>query len=263
MDILEAFSNMASQMTSPKFNQLDIDQIRSNELNGIIDYDLWLETIELQKSFNDQVAPGWQQDRLNKKYNYWMAVLDETVEVLNSRHWKWWKDSSKLNTVDWDNVSVELIDIFHFVLSLCIQNELQNTLFMQLVNMEMNKEDVKKIKDEKFFESFWEEFLMAVQMKLLPVIAVRLVEYWYRAGNNIDDLFREYRVKASLNKIRQEFGYGVKNSYHKMWLDTETGNLVEDNVIAHKITKEVPIDKNTIEIMTDILRDYYLKNIAI
>jgi hypothetical protein len=134
---------------------------------------------------------------------------------------------------------------------------------MQMVNMEMNKESLTKIKDDKFFQDFWEEFLMGVQMKLLPVVAVRLVEYWYRSGKDVNDLFREYRIKASLNKIRQEFGYGLTNSYQKMWVDIDTNEIVEDNVIAGKITTDVPLNGDTIEIMTKILKDYYLKNVAI
>jgi len=262
MNIFQAFNSNIPEINTDVFNDLEIDQIKSSEINTVIDFDIWLETIELQKEFNNKVAPGWMQDINQKQYNFWMAILDETVEVLNSKHWKWWKNSDNMHKVDWKNVNVELIDIFHFVMSICIQNNLQNTLFLQLVNMEMHKEELQKIKDEEFFDGFWEDFLMAVQMKLLPVVVVRLVEYWYRAGGDAESLFREYRIKASLNKIRQEFGYS-QNAYEKIWLDVDTGTKAEDNVIAGKILTEVPIDKDTIDNMCGILRNYYLNNVTI
>jgi len=262
MDFFQAFNSASDQMHLNTFKELDIDQIASSEINSVIDFKLWSETLELQKKFNNEVAPGWQTDIRNEKYDYWMAVLDETVEVLGSRHWKWWKNSNKMGEVDWDNVNVELIDIFHFVISLCLQQELQNTVFLQLVNLEMHKEELNRKRDPEFFKDFWEEFLMAVHMKLLPVIVVRLVEYWYRAGGDAESLFREYRIKASLNKIRQEFGYGG-NTYEKMWLDKDTNEYVEDNVMAGKLLTDVPIDEQTIQIMTDILRNYYLEYNAI
>jgi dimeric dUTPase (all-alpha-NTP-PPase superfamily) len=265
MDIFKTLDKMSNRFNIGALPDIEIDQLKATELSAVIDYELWLETIELQKEFNTQVAPDWASDRLGKKYNFWMGILDETAEVLNSRHWKWWKNRDQMGNVDWDNVKVELIDIFHFTLSICIQNNMENTLFMQLVNLEMNKDNTSinhKVKDPEFFDDFWEEFLMAVQMKLLPVLIIRLVEYWYRAGGDANTLFREYRIKAALNKIRQEFGYSSKNSYEKMW-PNKSGKMVEDNVMAVELTKDIPIDKDTVDNMKKVLRDYYLQNIAI
>jgi len=259
MSMFNSLSKIVDKVNSKIDTEIDVQKMMSSELNGVIDYGLWLETIEIQKKFNDSVAPGWLE---NNKYDYWMAVLDETVEVLGSRHWKWWKNGDKLGVVDWDNIKVELIDLFHFILSLCLKQQNESIIFSQLANMEINKLSDEEIKADTFFEEFWEQFLMAVHMKLLPVVAVRIVEFWYKAGGDLNDLFMEYRIKAALNNIRQEFGYNKEN-YNKQWLDTDTGELAEDNVIAWKLSNGVPLDENTVKNMTSLLRDYYLTNVII
>lgn len=263
MDMYDAFNTMANNVSGQLGTQVDVNQVMGAELNNVIDYGLWQETVEIQKRFNDSVAPGWQLDKNHKKYDYWMAILDETVEVLGSKHWKWWKNTDKMGTVDWNNLQVELVDIFHFVLSVAIQNESQHILFSQLVNLEMGRDKLTAIRDDEFFDKFWDEFLMAVQFKNLPLVAVRLVEYWYRSGGDAAQLFMEYRVKSALNDIRQEFGYGAKNSYIKMWTDNETGAKVEDNVIAWRIAKTLELDADTTKNMKAELKKYYLTHVAI
>jgi len=253
------FKTMTEQVSIKTGQEIDVSSIMGSELNSTIDYEMWMETIELQKTFNDQVAPGWRSQANAKDFNFWMAILDETVEVLGSRHWKWWKDKDKLHTVDWDNVQLELVDIMHFVISICIQQNSTSVLFSQLINLEMNRPT--RIRDEKFFDAFWEEFLTAVQYKNLPLVAVRAVEFWYRAGGTAESLMREYRVKYALNNIRQEFGY-ASGKYIKMWSDVR-GGYSEDNVIARRLAEEFPVDKDLIENIENSLREYYLNNVAI
>ncbi len=265
MDMYDAFEQMAKTASGQLGNEIDVNAIMNSELNNVVDFGLWQETVEMQKKFNDGVAPGWQLDKKGIKYNYWMAVLDETVEVLGSKHWKWWKDVDKLGTVDWENVQVELIDIFHFVLSIAIQNDSSSIFFSQLINMEMDKHNpnsILKIKPNNYFDSFWEEFLTAVQYRNLSLVVIRLIEYWYKAGGDAELLFKHYRVKSSLNDIRQEFGYS-KGKYSKMWLDIDTNTKVEDNVIAWKIARDIPMDSNTTKILYKSLKEYYLRHVAL
>jgi len=264
MDLTDAFSNMANMVNGKLTDKIDINKVMSQELNGVVDYGLWLETVDIQKSFNDKVAPGWQQDK--EKYDFWMAILDETIEVLGSRHWKWWKKDKEVGDIDWDNIRVELVDLFHFILSVAIQNDSHAIIFQQLVNLEMHKDvDIEgytpKLKDKDFFKDFWEQFLMSVQMKMLPLCAVRIVEYWYRSGGDVNELFMEYRIKAALNNIRQEFGYGT--GYSKMWLDVTDGTKKEDNVIAWKLAQDIPLDGDTVSKIEEILRSYYLTHCSI
>jgi len=262
MDLMDAFGNMANIVQGQVKHDIDISQIMGSEIGGVIDYELWLETIEIQKKFNNSVAPGWDKKdaESQEKFDFWMAILDESVEVLGSKHWKWWKKDKEVGEIDWDNIRVELVDLFHFILSVCIQQDMQTVIFQQLVNLEMNKEGLK-VKDDKFFSDFWDQFLMSVQMRMLPLVAIRIVEYWYRTGGDANELFMEYRIKAALNNIRQEFGYGT--TYQKMWLDIRDGEYKEDNVIAWELAQDVELNKDTIENIENSLRKYYLEHCAI
>jgi hypothetical protein len=258
MDIFDSFSKMSNLVSGQLHQDIDINKVMSEELGGVVDFGLWLETVDIQKKFNNLVAPGWKESP--EKYDFWMAILDETVEVLGSKHWKWWKKDKEVGEIDWNNVQVEIIDLFHFILSVAIQHDSQNILFSQIVNLEMNKE-TQVIRPDDFFSTFWDEFMLAVQNRMLPLAAIRIVEYWYKAGGDAHQLFMEYRIKAALNNIRQEFGYGV--NYQKMWLDTETGQKVEDNVIAKKLAAGVELNTETIKNIEDKLRKYYLLNVAV
>jgi dimeric dUTPase (all-alpha-NTP-PPase superfamily) len=236
----------------------------NEEIGGAVDYHLWAETVKIQKQFNDQVAIGWEADKDQLKFDYWMATLDEVTEVLNSRHWKWWKNPSQMNNVDWDNVIVELVDIFHFMLSMGIQHKSHDMIFTSLVAVEADT-NRPPIKDETFFKDFWEHMIMATYLKSLPLLIVKWVEFWYRAGGNANDLFKEYRLKAALNKVRQEFGYGAKNTYFKMWPSPDNPSIkVEDNVAAKILTKDLTeINNNTINEIESVLQKYYLERVAI
>ncbi len=248
--------------------KIDINKAITSEVNGVIDYGLWLETIQIQRDFNNRVASGWERDSKQQKFNYWLAILDETLEVLTSRHWKWWKDSSKLNEVDWENVKVEMVDLFHFILSIGIQTKSEDLIFTALLGGEVEvKSDVRpsaQSNPDRFFSDFWDRFLISVQMKAFPMIVVLWVEFWTRLGFNTEDLFREYRVKAALNIVRQEFGYGSKNTYNKLWVNpaSHENDLVEDNVAAYYLTKDIgdEINENSTGDFIKILRTYYLQN---
>jgi len=247
--------------------EIDIEKILEDEYQGFTGYGVWSETVELQIKFNDRVAPGWRQDINQKKYSFWMATLDEVTEVLNSVHWKWWKDSSNFGTIDWDNVRVEMIDIFHFILSMALQSNSQHVLYTTLVALEKEKQegiDHQK-KDIEFFNRFWSTVLMATQMKLLPFLLVKWVNFWYELGEDMNSLFKEYRLKIALNNLRQEYGYGTKNSYIKIWPSPdESGKRIEDNAAVKILTEDIKmINVNTLSEIENRIKKYYLKHVAI
>jgi len=246
--------------------QVDIEEIFNRELGDKFNYRVWKETLELQAGFNDRVAPGWKEDPNQNKYSYWMATLDEVVEVMNSKHWKWWKNSGNFGEVDWENVRVELIDIFHFMVSMALQTNMSEMIFTNLIaNDKLLNEGKLQIRGPEFFKDIWEHLLMAVYLRSLPLLIVRWAEFWFKAGGDMDSLFKEYRIKAALNIIRQEYGYGTKNNYRKIWPSyLDKTQRVEDNVVAKQLTEDITkVDENTTQIITERLRRYYLERVAI
>jgi hypothetical protein len=193
-----------------------------------------------------------------------MATLDEVVEVLNSKHWKWWKDNEKLGEIDWENVRVELIDIFHFMLSMSIQINTDSLIYMNLVGYESGDEHLKKTEQDDFFKDFWDQMLLASYMKSLPLLIARWIDFWYRAGGNAEMLFREYYIKAALNLIRQDFGYNQNKKYIKMWPHPkDKTKTVEDNVVAHYLATDIEISRDTLLELKTKLNKYYLENVSI
>jgi dimeric dUTPase (all-alpha-NTP-PPase superfamily) len=249
--------NMINKMNGVGDVKVDVSELLTQEVAGVIDFALWEETIELQTLFNNGVNTNWQTD---PKVDFWIAILDETVEVLNSRHWKWWKNTSKFGEVDWDNIKVEMVDLFHFILSLGIKTKSTDLVFSTLLSGEFGQADLKakaKEQPDQFFDTVWNDFLLSVQMKSFPMVINQWVELWFRLGYNTLDLFKEYRIKVVLNNIRQEFGYGHKNTYKKMWPDPDDKTkLVEDNVAVWKLAKG--FDPKEIKPFEDKLKKYYL-----
>jgi hypothetical protein len=144
----------------------------------------------------------------------------------------------------------------------------QDTIFMSLVTLELDSESKReltgRVQDDDFFNEFWEQFLMAVWSKNLSLVVVKWVEFYYRSGGSYTDLVRYYFTKNALNHIRQEFGYS-EGTYQKMWPHPkESSTKVEDNVAAGILLDNiVEINKDSVEEMQKILRQYYLENLAI
>ena len=67
------------------------------------------EQLALQNRMNSTVNPDW----LRAGYAWHRAIMVEAVEALDHYGWKWWKKSEP----DVAQVKIELVDIWHFVLS--------------------------------------------------------------------------------------------------------------------------------------------------
>ena len=63
----------------------------------------------LQHGMNTKVDPDWVQAR----YPYLRAVVIEAAEAIEHHGWKWWKKQE----LDLPQLQMELIDIWHFILS--------------------------------------------------------------------------------------------------------------------------------------------------
>ena len=78
------------------------------------------EMFALQKAFNESVIKTRHLEHIS--WEEWMqkhtlALMCETAEMLEETNYKWWKNPKP---VDQAAVKEELVDMFHFFLSLCI-----------------------------------------------------------------------------------------------------------------------------------------------
>lgn len=83
------------------------------------------ELFDLQTEFNDRLIPRGMKHYLSgkagsKDVNKWLlnnarAIIHEAVELEDSCFWKWW---SKDKYIDLQNIRVEIVDLWHFLLSI-------------------------------------------------------------------------------------------------------------------------------------------------
>ena len=77
------------------------------------------ELFRLQKSLNQRIGVETDgmsdEDKTRWVLNYCRAMSQEIAELTDSVPWKWWAKYQKL---DEQNARVEVVDLFHFLISL-------------------------------------------------------------------------------------------------------------------------------------------------
>lgn len=77
------------------------------------------EMFALQEQLNERIGVKSREmnDEQRQEWvlNYCRALSQETSELVDSVPWKWW---AKYQTFDKQNARVEVVDLFHFVISL-------------------------------------------------------------------------------------------------------------------------------------------------
>ena len=77
------------------------------------------EIFRLQKALNERIGvrmEGMSQEEKTKwVLNYCRAMTQEIAELTDSVPWKWW---AKYQKFDEQNARVEVVDLFHFLISI-------------------------------------------------------------------------------------------------------------------------------------------------
>jgi dimeric dUTPase (all-alpha-NTP-PPase superfamily) len=204
------------------------------------------QMLELQKQLNDATnGEIWLSGttKEGREINWHRCIYMEAVEALDSFNWKHWKDINSKD--DMDNIKVEIIDIWHFVMSELIKNNITN--LKQYENTQANFDR------EKLITSLEKLVNLASSYQNIKDITQEFFNTLSFAGLTTEDLYQNYLVKNILNKFRQDNGY-KNGTYQKLW------NGVEDNVVAFDIlTNNSNITAN--ELYNQLAKQY--KNIII
>lgn len=165
--------------------------------------------LDLQDAMNTKVNANWK----SQGYEWYRAIWVECAELLDHYGWKWWKKQ----TPDTEQVALELIDIWHFGLSILLQSGLSVDDATKKIQQELN---IKT--EEKDFRLDLEKFASATLLDKQFHLGLfgRLM-----AGVNMsfDQLYRGYVGKNVLNFFRQDHGY-KDGSYKKHWFDGREDN---------------------------------------
>src|SRR5438876_1205337 len=83
------------------------------------DADQLRELFRMQKALNERIGVQTEgmsnEEKIKWILNYCRAVSQEIAELTDSVPWKWW---AKYQKFDEQNVRVEIVDLFHFLISL-------------------------------------------------------------------------------------------------------------------------------------------------
>ena len=183
--------------------------------------------LSLQMSMNAKVDPDW----IAARYPYLRAVAIEGAEAIEHHGWKWWKKQEK----DLPQLQMELIDIWHFVLSeILLRNSGNVGVSLAALTMLLDSAKTQTIIDFDGQQYSIRELDLLAKLELLIALSVvRRIELGLFQSIMSDckiswiDLYRQYVGKNVLNMFRQDHGY-KDGTYQKIWNGREDNEyLVE------------------------------------
>ncbi len=201
------------------------------------------EMLFLQQKLNDETnGEGWEKgyNKFGRIINWNRCIYMECAELIDSFNWKHWKDIGAKEP-DWENIKIEVVDIWHFIMSLGLEYYHNHKVG--------NIDDlVELIVESKYFNLFCEEPYSTKNKNHLAQMEIinytedvmrdalnrdgksfyKLIDDFFilslHCGVNVEVLYKFYIAKNILNQFRQDHGY-KEGTYKKVI------NGVEDNVI--------------------------------
>lgn len=200
--------------------------------------------LQLQNQLNDATnGEEWTKGvtKNGKTINWKRCIYMECAEMVDSFGWKHWKSIDV--APDWQNHQIEVIDVWHFIMSLAIETyakDLKGTIediAMDISALEslssIQTDDLKFAPQEDVIEKV--ENLIRIAVSKDETDMGELVSEFFdlvsMSGLNLETLYRLYVGKNILNQFRQDNGY-KEGTYIKVW------NGDEDNVVMKRIWEE-------------------------
>ena len=171
--------------------------------------------LDLQQAINCQIDPAW----IARDFPWYRAIWVECAELLDHHGWKWWKQQIP----DQEQVKLELVDIWHFGLSLLLQRGLPRDQLLA------------EIEHQLLAPSTCVDFRIELEQFVQQVLATRDFDVagfgrlLAGAGLAFDDLYLRYVGKNVLNRFRQDHGYQA-GDYRKSWCGREDNEHLIDVV---------------------------------
>ena len=199
-----------------------------------------LEMLKLQQQLNDETnGLNWENGitKNGKIIDWKRCIYLEAGELIDSYPWKHWKDINA--KPDYENIKIELVDIWHFIMSEALRvyktknlGSIEDIAYM-IVNLSQfnnfNSDDIKDNLD------IYQE--MALVEEMIGVLFCKnsiheLIGSFLLTSSSLNlklsELYRLYIGKNILNRFRQDNGY-KDGTYIKIW------NGEEDNAIMQNI----------------------------
>jgi dimeric dUTPase (all-alpha-NTP-PPase superfamily) len=200
--------------------------------------------LQLQNSLNDATnGDTWTKGitKNHKTINWRRCIYMECAEMIDSFSWKHWKNIDK--DPDWDNLQIEVIDVWHFILSLAIEDYSLNLkgqiedLAIDISQLESFSKidlthDIYGMQDKVInsVEDLMRQSLSKDKLDL-DLLFANFFDLVLMSGLDLNTLYRLYVGKNILNQFRQDNGY-KDGSYVKIWAGEE------DNIVMKRVWEE-------------------------
>lgn len=158
--------------------------------------------LQLQDKMNKKVHPQWVQ----QNFAWFRAIWIECGELVDHYGYKWWKKQ----VPDMQQVQLEVVDIWHFGLSMLIDGREYSQIASEILTMLDSNEIVQR------------GVIEATEDLAESILATRTFDvskFWsllQACEMSFDDLFKQYVGKNVLNFFRQDNGY-KEGTYIKQW----------------------------------------------
>lgn len=220
------------------------------------------EMFRLQDKLNENIGQNWKKNRTRK--DFIRAIWAECSELMTSLSWKWW------TIPDPRNIHIEVVDVFHFILSYIILDEggVEKAADGKLTQMFVNglkigsTKDVdveryvsdaqfkylKNENDEAKRKIFLAEEIAKSFLDLNVEMGIYLFGVLVSETTTFDKFYLLYMGKNILNTIRQEKGYKT-GTYTK-----KIGGM-EDNIYLYEVISRVKTTKEIEEKLRKVFQD--------
>ncbi|MEH6550831.1 MAG: dUTP diphosphatase [Pseudomonadales bacterium] len=169
--------------------------------------------LAMQDRMNTRVHESWPEQRFAWHRALWL----ECGELIDHYGYKWWKKQ----TPDMEQVKLEIVDVWHFGMSMLFDGRTIDDIAVALVQ-ELKEGSVKEL-----------GVIDATEALATTTLAQRrfsICDFWsllLAAEMDFDELYSAYVGKNVLNFFRQDNGY-QEGTYQKQWLGREDNeHLVE------------------------------------
>ena len=202
-----------------------------------------LQMLELQQQLNDATnGLGWEEGltKNGKIIDWKRCTYLECAELIESYPWKHWKNIDA--RPDYDNIKIEAVDIWHFIMSQGLEDYKKGDLgsIETLANNinSLSNFDTFSGELKEHFKDYYEQIaVVEALMRILfcggstEKLMAAFIDVAMQSGLNLDTLYTLYVGKNILNQFRQDHGY-KEGTYIKIW------NGKEDNVTMQSILEE-------------------------
>ena len=199
--------------------------------------------LTLQQQLNDTTnGEGWEKGvtKNGKLIDWKRCSYLECAELIESYPWKHWKNIDA--EPDYDNIKIEAVDIWHFIMSQMLQDykidgkggiQILTTAIESLPNYQTFTQENTPTQQNYYEQIAIVEELMRILFcdKSPEALMEAFINVAIQSGLNLDALYQLYIGKNILNQFRQDHGY-KEGTYIKIW------DKKEDNVVMQSILEE-------------------------